>query len=232
MKKLVMMVLLLCMCACSKSNDHKIVLKTDTVKVLESINPCRLIGSIDGVAIGEDDVIEDERLYTSSLVVECPKLDTSELGEKEITFKINDKEYLYKINVVDDEAPVIHTSDATFLLGDEIDLNDYISVTDNYNEVKDIDVSIKGDYDLNKVGSYDIEIIAKDKSENESSKKITLEVIEDLKKIEPQSEIDYESDTYLQDTSKDHIYDDGNIRIESSSPFEVNNDAGAIIITN
>ena len=88
--------------------------------------------------------------------------------------------------------------------------------------------------DLSKTvdASYDIEIIAKDKSENESSKKITLEVIEDLKKIEPQSEIDYESDTYLQDTSKDHIYDDGNIRIESSSPFEVNNDAGAIIITN
>ena len=233
MKRLVMiLVLILCMCACSKSDDHKIVLKSDTVKVLESINPCRLIENIDGVKIGSEDVIEDDKLYTSEFIVECPSLDTSELGEKEITFTINDKDYLYKINVIDDEAPVIHTSDATFLLGEEIDLNGYISVTDNYNEVEDIDVSIKGDYDLNKVGSYDIEIIAKDGSENESSKKITLEVIEDLKKIEPDIEIDLGSDTYLQDTSKSHIYDDGNIRIESSSSFEVNNDAGAIIITN
>ncbi len=106
-------------------------------------------------------------------------IDTSKLGNKDINILIehNNKEYNYNINIniVDTTIPTIEYKDyLTTTLGNEIDLLENVSVTDNSNE--DIDVSIEGDYSFDKVGIYKLYYVAKDSSGNVCKKEFTLEV--------------------------------------------------------
>ena len=106
-------------------------------------------------------------------------IDTSKLGKKDINILIehNNKEYTYNINIniVDTTIPTIEYKEyLTTTLGKKIDLLEDVAVTDNSNE--DIDVSIEGEYNFDKVGIYKLYYVAKDSSENVCKKEFTLEV--------------------------------------------------------
>lgn len=112
------------------------------------------------------------------IVAEDVVIDTSKLGEQEISIKYlnsvkKEKTYNFKINVVDTIAPNIECDkEITVALGGDLDLLNNVVVIDNSKE--EIVPVIEGKYDLNVAGEYKVQLVAKDNSSNKSAKEITL----------------------------------------------------------
>lgn len=124
------------------------------------------------------DYIKD--IKNGTLVTKKNKIDTSKLGKQKITITIkdyfkNNKEYKYEITIYDDIAPVISfEKELTTEEGKEIDLYKNVSATDNSKEI--IAVKVEGDYDFDKVGTYNLKYIAKDSSNNIKEEQFVLNV--------------------------------------------------------
>ncbi|MBR5663020.1 MAG: D-alanyl-D-alanine carboxypeptidase family protein [Bacilli bacterium] len=140
----------------------KLTTKEITVKVNENVNP--------------EDYIKEYK----NVKIKYINIVTSTIGEKELTYYVIDRfkighYYYIKVNVIDDEAPVITAKDKiTIYTGSKIDLNSYIKVTDNYD--KDVDIKIDGNVDTSKEGTYKVTYTATDKSGNSLSHIITFTV--------------------------------------------------------
>lgn len=77
----------------------------------------------------------------------------------------NDKEYTLKVNVIDNEVPVITSKEKiTITVGDKVDLLKDVKVVDNSHE--EIIPTIEGEYDLKKAGTYKLKYKATDSSNN------------------------------------------------------------------
>lgn len=95
------------------------------------------------------------------------KFDTkyNKIGSFKVVMKINDKNYETTLNVVDKLAPTLKLKELTITLGDKFEINSFVeSCTDNSQE--DCILSYKENKKYTKVGTYDVTIIAKDKSDN------------------------------------------------------------------
>lgn len=95
------------------------------------------------------------------------KFDTkyNKIGSFKVVMKINDKNYETTLNVVDKLAPTLKLKELTITLGDKLEINSFVeSCTDNSEE--DCILSYKENKKYTKVGTYDVTIIAKDKSDN------------------------------------------------------------------
>lgn len=95
------------------------------------------------------------------------KFDTkyNKIGSFKVIMKINDKNYETTLNVVDKLAPTLKLKELTITLGDKFEINSFVeSCTDNSEE--DCILSYKENKKYTKVGTYDVTIIAKDKSDN------------------------------------------------------------------
>ena len=148
-------------------NNKDIILKNDLTIEL-------------GSDIKVSDIIESSKY---KVINKEDKIDTSKLGNKEIIikYKKNNKNnsYIVKIKIIDSEKPVISTEDEiNVTIGSNAKIEDMIDVSDNSGD--DIDISIDGDYDLKKKGEYQVTIIATDSSGNKSSKKVKINVLDNL----------------------------------------------------
>ncbi len=148
-------------------NNKDIILKNDLTIEL-------------GSDIKVSDIIESSKY---KVINKEDKIDTSKLGNKEITikYKKNNKNnsYIVKIKIIDSEKPVISTEEEiNVTIGSNAKIEDMIDVSDNSGD--DIDISIDGDYDLKKKGEYQVTIIATDSSGNKSSKKVKINVLDNL----------------------------------------------------
>ena len=109
-----------------------------------------------------------------------PKINTEELGKQEITFIYRNKEDkkrqgIVEIEVVDEEEPLVWLSGSySVQVGSKIDLEKEILCADNYDDKPTC--KIKGKYDLNKEGTYNLTYIAKDSSNNEERVNFNLYV--------------------------------------------------------
>ena len=95
------------------------------------------------------------------------KFDTkyNKIGSFKVVIKINDKNYETAINVVDTLAPTLKLKELTITLGDKFEINSFVeSCTDNSKE--DCILSYKENKKYTNAGTYDVTIIAKDKSDN------------------------------------------------------------------
>ena len=124
------------------------------------------------------------------------KLDTSVVGEQMVEVVVEkfniSKVIPVSINVVDNTAPVIELKDSniTITQGESYELLDNIvSVNDDVDgEIKyqvleivdeEMDINyytLKSSFDSSQVGSYDVEVVAVDKSKNISNEKFTITV--------------------------------------------------------
>ena len=125
------------------------------------------------------------------------KVDTNEVGKKDIviTFK---KMYGFivgknlTIEVIDVTPPtVIVSSPYQVIKGSNIKLEEEIFCADDYDDY--IECKINGEYDLNTLGKYNLEMIATDKSGNITNKKFILDVIEKSVNSNNNSSIRYTS---------------------------------------
>lgn len=137
-----------------------------------------------------DDIEVFEEMYVTDLVhdtnvkIEDYKLDTDVIGEKNIEFyyTYEGKKYIYQttIQVVDTVEPKIFgSSSKTVKVGYEGNLCNTVTYGDNYDGQPECHV--EGDYDFNKVGKYNIEIVVTDVSGNRANYKVTLNVVDEIK---------------------------------------------------
>ncbi len=95
------------------------------------------------------------------------KFDTkyNKIGSFKVVIKINDKNYETAINIVDTLAPTLKLKELTITLGDKFEINSFVeSCTDNSED--DCILSYKENKKYTNAGTYDVTIIAKDKSDN------------------------------------------------------------------
>lgn len=119
-----------------------------------------------------------KNIENGKIISEKETIDTSLLGSKEIKIiylneNNEEKEYKFKINIIDSEKPIINYNNTlTTTVGTNIDLLKGVSAKDNYTQ--DIEVAVSGNYDFNKVGEYTIYYIATDSSNNETKEEAKL----------------------------------------------------------
>ena len=130
-----------------------------------------------------EDIEVFQEMYVTDLVrdtnvkIEDYKLDTDTIGEKDIEFyyTYKGKKYFYEttIQVVDTVDPrIFGSSSKTVKVGYEGNLCNTVTYGDNYDG--QVECHVEGDYDFNKVGKYNIEIVVTDVSGNSTNYKVTL----------------------------------------------------------
>ncbi len=111
-------------------------------------------------------------------------INTNELGKQTISFEyINDDNikvpYSFDIEVVDNTPPLISKYRYLTITEGDKDFSKNIFCGDNYDD--NPKCMLKGDYDINTPGVYEVEFIGKDSSNNESTTPITLTVKKKVK---------------------------------------------------
>ena len=125
------------------------------------------------------------------------KIDTSIVGEKEISFKyINEEDikvpYKFKLKIVDKTPPVLWLNDVYSVnVGTTKQLEELIMCGDDYDDNPTCNVI--GKYDLNKVGSYKLSFEAYDFSSNKTVKDFTLKVVKPSNSSSKTSSIPFKS---------------------------------------
>jgi GH25 family lysozyme M1 (1,4-beta-N-acetylmuramidase) len=160
-------------------------------------------------------------------------IDTTKLGEKEVSFVyINDDniklKYSYTINVVDTTPPVIWLNSTYSLPVNSADeILDKVLCADNYDSTPNC--FIEGDYDLTKVGKYNLTFKAIDSNNNISSKDFILNVYKNSKNtVKNNSSSNY---TYFEDVITNYKSDNTKIGLDISAwqgevDFEAIKEAG------
>lgn len=167
--------------------------KTITVTVTENKKPVitaedkeviqyRELDELDGVtATDEEDGKVEVKVKNSTV-----KLDTP--GEYEITYKATDTynqttEKTIKVTVIKDEAPVINAEDKTITQGTTFEpLKDVTAEDKEEGKVEKIEV-VKNDVKEKEIGEYEVIYKAVDSYKNETTKTITVTVVENQKPV-------------------------------------------------
>lgn len=121
-------------------------------------------------------ISEDNKVKVLS---EDETIDTSTLGEKEITIKYEVEEQeetkIFTITIVDTQSPTIeYTKELSTNVGTKVDLLKGVKVSDNSNE--EITATIEGDYNFDNEGTYNLKYVAVDSSNNKTEEEFTLKV--------------------------------------------------------
>lgn len=108
-------------------------------------------------------------------------VNSKKVGKYEVIYKIQKVEKKRTISVVDKEKPIIKLNDKAkkyHIKNKEIELENLITVSDNYDEEIKNKVKIESDFDPNKNGVYKIKYTVTDSSNNTSDIETTINVQE------------------------------------------------------
>ena len=173
----------------SLKNVYFIVILLSLLITLGTITYLRLT-TTEGIIFNDNLKVEfRSEVYVSNFIktidgklIDDYKVDTNEVGKKDITITFKNMYGFIvgkniNIEVIDVTAPtVVVNSPYQVVKGSNIKLEEEIFCADDYDDY--IDCSIKGEYNLDIVGKYSLEMIATDNSGNVTNKKFTLDVIE------------------------------------------------------
>lgn len=158
-----------------KLDNSKIVLKSNLdIQVYDEVYISDMIEKIDGK------------------LIDNKKIETNKLGTKEIEYIYKDnnnrkKKATMQVNIIDNEKPIILLKGSyTITVGSDNNLTDIILSADNYD--KKPKREIIGDYDVNKVGSYNLVYRVTDSENNIAEENFTLYVKEkNISNVKPTS---------------------------------------------
>lgn len=176
-------------CSSSTPQTHDVIFQ-DSIRIDlgdEDVNTAEYVKRIDSYPISSS-YIDGNKIHVSNITMVCPSLkkgNLEKLGKQELIYTIGDEKYTVEANIVDSVKPVIKVKDDSliFEVGKMKGINNYYSVSDNYDASKDIKVKVKNIDKLNKnkTRTYKLVIKAWDTSGNTASKKLTV-IIKDTKK--------------------------------------------------
>ena len=207
-KNLLIICLLFLMCGCNKkekeiTSSNEITAKDNlTFEYAEKIKLYDLVNSDRGITDNND------------------YIDTYKLGNNEITINYtNSKNEEDKVkvtyNVVDSTKPIILLSSSiTAYKGKDINLVNSGICADNYD--KKPNCYVEGEYDINKVGKYDLKYVAVDSNNNKNEKKFTL-IVKEKKKTTTSNNSHPKKKYLIEDLIKEHKNDNTMIGIDVSS---------------
>ena len=197
---------------------YKIVISLSLIITIVTCSYLRLTNT-DGIILNsdltcnfrEEVYINDFITYLDGKLVDNYQVDTNEVGFHDviITYKNNYGFIVSKkitIEVKDITGPIIEVSNPYVIEKGSINnLEDTILCADDYDD--GISCHIKGEYDLDKVGEYSLEISASDKSGNTTSKSFILKVVEPSETNQSNKEIKYTSfKTIYQKYKEEDVY--------------------------
>lgn len=122
-------------------------------------------------------------LVNGTLINGDEAIDTSKLGDIKVVLVFKNKDDIEEkkdviVKVVDTQVPVIEgKKEFTLYIGNDINLLDGASVSDNSKE--EIKIDVVGDYDKNNIGTYNLKYVAVDSSGNKGEFEFVLNVISD-----------------------------------------------------
>lgn len=132
------------------------------------------------IPFDSDVKISDFIANINGKIIDDKKIDTTKLGKKELFFEyINDDgikvPYRFTVVVEDVTAPMVWLGD-TYTVDTDIKntLEDRIMCVDDYDD--EPVCKVVGDYDLKRVGTYNVQFVAEDSSGNKTVKPFTLTV--------------------------------------------------------
>jgi GH25 family lysozyme M1 (1,4-beta-N-acetylmuramidase) len=111
-------------------------------------------------------------------------LDTETIGENsmaiEYTYNGKKTNYLLKYDVVDNVKPIYISANqyVTLLVHDDANPCDSINIADNYSKIPTC--NIVGDYNIEKVGTYNVKYVISDEAGNTNEKDLTLNYVKEL----------------------------------------------------
>lgn len=204
-----MMFLTLIGCSSSTPQTHDVIFQ-DSIRIDlgdDDVNTAEYVKRIDSYPISGSS-IDGNKIHVSNITMVCPSLkkgDLEKLGKQELIYTIGDEKYTVEANIVDSVKPVINVKDnsLTFEVGEMKGINNYYSVSDNYDASKDIKVKVKNIDKLNKnkTGTYKLVIKAWDTSGNTASKKLTV-IIKDTKKEQEEKQKEEERQQQQQQSAQ------------------------------
>lgn len=160
----------------NKNNNDNIKEEDKKIEVVDNLN-LSLGSSIPTFNdfVNDEAVEGDIAIYYQDTLVEEDTLDNFGVYDVEIT--IDGVVYKSVITINDEDAPELVLKEVSITAGKSYDINDFVeSCIDNSKEDCEIDYQDKNMAKYTDAGSYDIVIVAKDKSGNEVSKKTVLTV--------------------------------------------------------
>lgn len=200
-KSIIIFVALLMLCGCNKviidsiPKDYYINIKNSNIDIYSDTKL--------------SDIIDTNVKFNDVL------LNTNSIGDKiyNLKFKINKKKYLYhiKYSVKDLTKPrILSSSDRYIPVGKDVYLCDYIMYGDNYDN--EPVCRVEGEYDLNKIGNYNIKYIVSDDAGNEEYFETILHVYEPSNETKESKK----TITYFSDVVSEHKNDKTKIGIDVS----------------
>ena len=200
-KSIIIFVALLMLCGCNKviidsvPKDYYINIKNSNIDIYSDTKL--------------SDIIDTNIKFNDVL------LNTNSIGDKiyNLKFKINKKKYLYhiKYSVKDLTKPrILSSSDRYIPVGKDVYLCDYIMYGDNYDN--EPVCRVEGEYDLNKIGNYNIKYIVSDDDGNEEYFETILHVYEPSNETKKSKK----TITYFSDVVSEHKNDKTKIGIDVS----------------
>ncbi len=138
----------------------------------------------DDLTVNFNDVVKvsDYIVSINGKIIDDYTIDTTTIGKKDIAFEfVNDDgikvNYSYTLSIIDNVEPIIWLSGSYRVKkGSDNSFINKILCGDNYDSHPNC--FIEGDYDLNKIGDYDLVFKAIDQSGNTATKNFVLKVYE------------------------------------------------------
>lgn len=174
------------------------------------------------VEVYSDIKLKDLISNINGKIIDNKKIDTKKLGKKEITFEyINDDNikinYTITINVVDKTPPIIsQIKNYKITEGDTTDISKTLFCGDNYD--KNPKCTIKGEYDVNTPGTYNVTFVGVDSSNNKSINKMNIIVEEKQENKQSKNNTQQKEPVYTdyKDVIKNYKTSDNEIGIDVS----------------
>lgn len=144
---------------------------------------------LEEVTVMLDGIIDAEASNYEELDLENFEIKTEEVGDfvTEVTAKLGKEEKAFEVDykVEDTELPTLtNVKDLTFEEGAEFEHE--IKAEDKVDG--ELEVTITGDYDMSKPGTYELTATAKDKNDNEVTEKFKVTITEKVVEPEPEPE--------------------------------------------
>ena len=156
----------------------------------------------------------EEKLISDNNYIDTYKLGNNEVNINYLNSENKKKKYKVTYEIVDTTKPIILLSSSiTAYKGNNVNLVNKAICADNYD--KKPNCYIEGDYDINKVGKYNLKYIAIDSNNNKNEKKFVLNVKE--KKKSNNNTSTSRNKYLIKDLIKEHKNDKTMIGIDVSS---------------
>ena len=111
--------------------------------------------------------------------IDTSKVQSDKLGTYDIIYKVYDKEYTLKLEIVDTKAPTFEIQDIDVDLGTKVNIESFVSNIKDQTKTK---AYFKEEYDFTEPMDKDIYIIVEDEAGHKTEKKAHVKIVKDTEK--------------------------------------------------